>query len=223
MTTLFTRKSQCFVCGNTAEYTVIGSTNTFGSPDLDTRPPEMMRSTMPFWVQKCPHCGYCAPDISAGSEAARDIVETDVYRAQVSDDRFPQLANRFLCAALVFEVSGKLAEAGWAAVRAAWACDDAGTDDGARLYREKALASLADVRERGQVFARDAASEDAVLADLYRRTGQFERVEVLCRERLAQQPGELLGMVLRFQLDLASRDDVACYTVEDAQRYVNER
>ena len=34
----------CTVCSAKSEQTVIGSTNAFGAPDLDLRPPEMQRS-----------------------------------------------------------------------------------------------------------------------------------------------------------------------------------
>jgi len=59
MTTLFPQKETCFVCGNTSEHTVIGSTNAFGSPDLDLRPPEMQRSTITHRVQRCPTRATC--------------------------------------------------------------------------------------------------------------------------------------------------------------------
>ena len=51
MTTLGTASAACAVCGTVSEYTVIQSTSRFGSPDLDTRPPEMERSTLPYWVR----------------------------------------------------------------------------------------------------------------------------------------------------------------------------
>lgn len=42
---LFTN-NKCAVCGKESEQITLASTNTFGSPDLDLRPPEMKRSTM---------------------------------------------------------------------------------------------------------------------------------------------------------------------------------
>lgn len=54
MTTLYEAKAQCAVCGTESEYTGIGSTNSFGSPDLDTRPLKMKRSTIVDWIQRCP-------------------------------------------------------------------------------------------------------------------------------------------------------------------------
>lgn len=64
MTTTVPHHSVCGVCGGISEQTGLQSTNAFGSPDLDLRPPEMERSTMCYWVQTCPQCGYCASDIA---------------------------------------------------------------------------------------------------------------------------------------------------------------
>ena len=68
MTTLDEAKKKCAVCGKISAHFEVTSTNTFGAPDLDTRPPEMMRSTMDMWVQECPSCGY----LSGGSEKLRE-------------------------------------------------------------------------------------------------------------------------------------------------------
>ena len=46
----------CAVCGAMHEYRILTSTNAFGSPDLDLRPPMMKRGTMHLWVQECPSC-----------------------------------------------------------------------------------------------------------------------------------------------------------------------
>ena len=46
MTTVDEAKRKCALCGETSTHIEVMSTNTFGGvPDLDTRPPEMMRST----------------------------------------------------------------------------------------------------------------------------------------------------------------------------------
>ena len=54
MTTLDKAIVTCAICGEDAEQIEIGSTNAFGSPDLDLRPPPMKRQTMAFWMQACP-------------------------------------------------------------------------------------------------------------------------------------------------------------------------
>ena len=58
MTTVYHQNITCAICGTEFEYTGIASTNAFGPTDLDTQPPEMERSTIDAWVQRCPQCGY---------------------------------------------------------------------------------------------------------------------------------------------------------------------
>ena len=67
MTTIFEEENHCSVCGSKSVQAVIRSTNTMGPPDLDTRPAEMERSTINYWIQTCPSCGFCYPDPLTGS------------------------------------------------------------------------------------------------------------------------------------------------------------
>ena len=41
MTTIFDTQKKCATCGTPSVIYEVGSTNSFGSPDMDTRPPEM--------------------------------------------------------------------------------------------------------------------------------------------------------------------------------------
>jgi hypothetical protein len=109
----------CYVCNQASTQILIASYYNVGSPDLDTRPPEMQRSTLPHWVQVCPHCGYVAFEISEGTDATPLIIRSDDYRAQLTDPAYPELANRFLCWALAQEQQGKFIGAGWSSVHAA--------------------------------------------------------------------------------------------------------
>ena len=49
-TTLEEVEKVCAVCGAKSTQVVVMSTNRLGSTDLDLRPPEMMSSTMRYWV-----------------------------------------------------------------------------------------------------------------------------------------------------------------------------
>jgi len=69
MTTMYEQNVDCFFCGTSSQHGSISSSNTLGSSDLDTRPAEMKRSTICYWVQRCPSCGYC--DDENNSSAAR--------------------------------------------------------------------------------------------------------------------------------------------------------
>lgn len=64
MTTTFPQTIKCAICGASNEVFVLGSTNSFGSPDLDLRPPGMARNNLPIEIQTCSNCGFSAHDIS---------------------------------------------------------------------------------------------------------------------------------------------------------------
>ncbi len=237
MTTLGREHQICFVCGSKHEYTYINSTNEFGSPDLDLRPPQMKRSTMRYWVQRCPNCGYCAPDISTGPDIAKQIVQSPEYIAQrdhqivASPDLQDSvtLANSFLCRALIAAAAGEFSNAGWATLHAAWTCDDMiqpdSADDGqidlaaaeaAVDCRKRAITYFLQAREHGKSFTGEAGGEELILADLYRRTGQFAQVERICEDGLPRASSETIQRLFHVQSTLASRQDTRCYTIADA-------
>ena len=138
MTTFHDVDRRCHVCGETSSQTTLGSSNAFGSPDLDTRPPEMIRSTLHVQIEVCPACNYCAPDISRGPTTARATVISAGYKIEAAARAVPPLARDYLCHGLVAAAAGDLRSAAWSALRAAWACDDARNLDIARNCRRLA-------------------------------------------------------------------------------------
>jgi hypothetical protein len=98
-------------------------------------------------IQRCSHCGYCAPSISEGAEEAKAVVETVEYRARPSDPGFPSDANHFRCHALIMTTVGNHTAVGWAAMHAAWICDDPGREEAAKACRREAIASFTLVRD----------------------------------------------------------------------------
>lgn len=215
MTTVAKSAEKCLVCGKSSDYPVIASTNLFGSRDLDTRPPQMMRSTIFAWIHRCPSCGYCAPNVSEGHAIAAQVVHSEAYLAQRSDKSYPVLANSFLCWALVQEAAGDYAEAIWAAIHAAWVCDDASAIVAADQCRQRAIDLIRRAQAQGISFAEGAGVEQGILADLLRRSGQFDQVEAVCEEGLAKNPEEIVRQVLVFQQALALREDRECHTVAE--------
>lgn len=219
MTTLFPIDETCFNCGTVSQFTVVGSTNTFGGhPDLDTRPPEMARSTIRFWVRRCPSCGYCAPEISRGSDLAKTTITSEAYRGQLNSPRFPELANSFLCQAILLASEDDHAGAGWAALRAAWACDDAHLEEAASC-RTIAAEHFNTATAVGQSYAVDPSVEQAILADLLRRSNQFQKAIQAAEEGLARCPDDLARRVLVFQKALAEEHDADCHTIAEARQY----
>ncbi len=216
MTTIFPVEKQCAHCGRHSEHVVIGSTNTFGSPDLDTRPPEMMRSTIPHWVQRCPHCGYCNSDLAELLPMAAQVMHSEAYRDQLVERILPSLANSFLCSSIILAAQGEFTRAGWSSLHAAWVCDDERAAQGALHCRQRTVNLFQEALANGQMIARQADAGDALLVDVLRRSLQFTLALSLCEDGLRKHSDEIIKGVLTFQKLLIQRQDSGCYTVAQA-------
>jgi len=218
MTSLCKEKEKCFICGKTSEFTGVMSTSSSDLPDLDTRPSEMKRSTLQYWIRRCPSCGYCADQISHGDGKTAAIVKGEVYHQQLADPAYPELANSFLCRAMIQADVGNHAEAGWAALHAAWVCDDH-KPGMASACRSKAIQLFQGAMETGETISEETGVAEAVMADLYRRTGQFEKAQMVCLSALFKPLPELITQVLTFQKSLTEKQDEGCHTVGQAVEY----
>lgn len=218
MTTIYKGMKTCVLCGKTSEHAKWSTTSAVGSPDLDTRPPEMERSTIDMWIQTCPSCGYCAPSISERIKKASEVVDSDSYRQQLNNLEFPKLANAFFCYSLIQENAGKFAQAGWSSVHAAWACDDDGSTASAETCQKRAVNLLQKARANNQRFAEQHGVEEALMVDLLRRSGQFEEALRICDDGLKKEPGELLADILRFEKMLIGKADNTCHLVSEATK-----
>jgi tetratricopeptide (TPR) repeat protein len=239
MTTLRNVEKKCAICGKVNSYTGMFSTNAFGSPDLDTRPPEMQRSTINLWIQTCPNCGYSAPDISQKIPKSEEIVYSDDYRKQLNSSEFPKLANSFLCYSLIIENLEEYSKAGWACLHASWVCDDAKYIDAAKICRKKSFTLFMKAKMNGQKFTEQLGAEEAIMVDVLRRAGEFEKALEIAEEGLKKldensssfcksdntsdllkNPEEIIKTILKFQIELINKKDVGCYTVEDAVKKI---
>lgn len=219
MTTIEQVEKKCAICGEKSFYFVLGSTNSFGSPDLDTRPAEMARSTMEMWIQTCPACGYCNPDISETTRKNAEIVRSDSYQRQLKIRKKTGLARAFLCYSLIQENNGDYLGAAWSNVNAAWACDDARSKPGAIECRTKAVTLFKKAKENGQKLGEQVGAGEAILVDLLRRSGKFKLALKTCDDGLKQKPKKLISDVLRFQKNRITRSDVDRYTIQDAAKW----
>lgn len=212
MTTLSHESIVCTMCGQISEQLVLGSTNTFGSPDLDLRPPEMRRSTMRTWVMECPGCGYVYGDISQAVEIAPGWLQSEEYRGH--DGLAPQSeqAGRFIRAALIKQHVGRPMDAMHQYHSAAWASDDAGDTACAIACRKRALVIIE------EELKPDGGQEEQNLrlmaADMMRRAGMFDEMIAACESMRVE--GEALEKIVAFQLERARQLDSGCYTVSDA-------
>lgn len=235
MTTYFHKKRICALCGQSSEHLVLGSTNAFGSPDLDLRPPEMQRSTMEQWVEECPHCGYAYKAIDekvAGIDTLpqlfANVDETPAsqlwrrqfteYRSMSDGTSEPEhnLVRRFLTASKVAEFAGSADDAARYALCAAWAADD---------YNDRATASIC--RDLAADFFRaiwldtdrpsDIRTVNATrLTDVLRRAKHWDEAIALSDQLLGGELDETIRAVLTFQREASLKQDAVCYTIADA-------
>ena len=115
------------------------STNAMGAPDLDLRPPEMQRSTMDTWTHECPSCGFVSFDFKDTPTVTGDYIESEIYQGCEGFEFKNPLSRIFYRQHLLESYDF---EKFHALLHCAWACDDAGDDENARLIREKSLEIL---------------------------------------------------------------------------------
>ena len=148
MTTIVLIETECSLCGTTSEQQIARVPTTEGLPDLDSRPSEQMRSSIVLWVQRCPKCGYCATDISLEYPLADQTVHSPAYQKVLRKRGMPEKARQFLAWALIQEANEEFGGAGWAAMHAAWICDDAEKQKAAKACRLLVLERFARQRAR---------------------------------------------------------------------------
>lgn len=214
MTTVYQDTVKCYVCGKESKQNVLGSTNSFGSQDLDLRPPEMMRGTMEYWAHECPYCGYIAKNINLGT------VVTEAWLARVefinaNNIEFKsELAKRCYKQHLINLEDVNKHKAFAVILNAAWACDDAQDIENAVLCRNLALDLIDELIEKED----DPSTLMLQKIDLLRRSNQFNRA----LEEFSDifMDNNLLQVILDFQLEKVKNHDNACYTVEDVQKSI---
>ena len=103
---------------------------------------------------------------------------------------------------------GELARAGWGALQAAWACDEAGEGEEARRCRERALEFWALAEHAAEDVAQlSFAGGQLIQAEVMRRCGRFVEARSRCHRGLSGRPGEPIRSLLEFELELISGED----------------
>ena len=210
----------CALCGHGNTCSLLKGTNTFGGvSDLDTRLGGMARQDLLKQIQRCDQCGYCAIDLAHAPGIASRVVREARYEQALGDRLLPELARRWHCHSLITEADGKPDEAGWAALSAAWACDDAGPSEGADRMRRRAVEQFKAAIEAGLEVCDEPGGESAVLADVLRRCGQFDEAIEVCAA--GSRPGlpEIVATGLIFQRQLCERQDRRRYSFAELERY----
>jgi len=170
MTTIYREDVTCSVCGHQSETMVIGSTNEFGSSDLDFRPPEMMRSTIPYWLHECPSCGCSADDLADVDPRVPNVVRNPAFRSMRSGlGELSDSARKFRTATFIACELGDYAGAFLRALHEAWVHDDEGDSIRARAVRLDAVDFLHQVHRGGLRVYPEMGADEMVTVDIFRR------------------------------------------------------
>lgn len=214
MSKIVLREIKCAVCGSVHQYRVLASTNAFGSPDLDLRPPEMQRSTMNVWIQECPDCGYISEDVSDPSDVTLDDLKSEDFLSCDGIIFVSDLASRFYKYYKINILDDNRKDAFMAILHAAWACDDADDQVNAKICREKAIPLIS------HLITENHKEKDNLMlikADLLRRSSHFNAL--LNEFQNVEFQEQIMNHVMAFQLALAKAMDTACYKVSDAENH----
>lgn len=209
MTDYSTQKLQCYCCGKTSEHSVLMSSNSRGSPDLDQRPPEMYRWTIGSWLQECPYCGYVAPSIDKGDAKARGFLDSAEFRILAHDPAPDPVSRRFLVRAAEHAYHGERRLAFLSTLSAAWVADDGNRPTEAAALRLRAARHL----ERAPITSIDTR---LLLLDVLRRASSWEAAEALIAELTAEELEYPFAAIVSFHRDKIAARDGERYTISQA-------
>lgn len=172
MTALYRDQRQCTICNSYTTFTCINSKFVFDDLDMDGRPYDMSLIILPYWVQHCSKCHFCSTDVRVASPQAAEIIKTPAYLGIINDQSFPYLSREYNAASYLCRFANDYATAGWHALRATWKCED--THHPLRgVIRQQAIDNFLLAIQHQQAFAQTASEHYLVIADLYRRHGEF--------------------------------------------------
>ena len=170
---------------------------------------------MGAWLQQCPACGYVDYDLSTVVRDAKRTIESASYRDLSAASAIPALARRFARYALLQRA--KPEAAGFALIRAAWACDDAKSQAEGKKFRSQS----ADILLALQPFGEPQATLATVLVDVLRRAERFGEAKSLATtlgSLDAVQANKIMVAVLQYECRLCDKGDTGCYTIADAEK-----
>ena len=173
--------------------------------DLDMRPGEPTRSSLPDWIETCGTCHAAAPDLTALPAGAGPVVRSEAYQALVSDVSEETLP--FLRWAMISREIGDAPAAAEATLQAAWAADDAADT--------RAAASLR--REVARLWGEPADEETAIrLIDVLRRAGEFAAAEARAEALAKQGLNEPAAQIVAFQRARIAARDIGRHLISSA-------
>jgi len=216
MTTMSEKEVECSICSTKSSHAEITSSSACGSADLDTRPPEMARSTVYYRIKECPSCGYCSSDLSTCSSDTKELIESVEYKTILSNEHMPKMASSFLASAYEKEQTDRLHDAAWGAIQAAWICDDENNHEAAIQCRKRAISLIEKAISKNQKIASDEGATEAITIDLMRRAGMFQEAKKLVAIIKGKGVEGIILDVINFGEKLIDQKNTTSHTISEA-------
>lgn len=215
MTTLRSIQTTCGNCKCDSHQSIAMSTNIFGAPDLDFRPPPMKRATMDVWLQECPNCRLVCQAIDSPPPGAPEILADPKYLAIANDSFADPVVRKFGSWAYLAAALNLMADAAFAHLHIAWLADDQRNPALAKAARSIAVTKLAALRNEGQLYPSQPGAAEALLADLWRRIGEFDNAIYEASRCASVAKESNLTKLCSLQTTLAMRGDANVHKMDE--------
>ena len=216
MTSYRSIEVSCAVCGSKTTKHRLSSSSSFGSPDLDLRPPQMTRSTLSDWLEECRACGFVSSDLEHAELGVDRIMAKEHYSSIFTGPLSGTIVGRCLRRSILDEELGNIVAAAEHALWAAWAADDKGSA-AAKQYRSRAADLFLSGRSSLLSGSEQRTILDTKLVDILRRAERWEEAINLADGLLAVDRLDMtLKQVVAFGKRMAEVGDFGVYTVETA-------
>ena len=176
----------------------------------------MTRSAIYYSIQRCPSCGYCASDLSEISGDVKAHVESKEYQEIIGNKAIPKVAASFLALSYEKQQTHQYSESAWAAIHAAWICDDKNKQKASKECRKKAISMIESANAHSQNMGDQAGATEVLTIDLMRRAGMFEQALKLVEETKTKDIEEIILQIIAYEESLIESKDIDSHTVSEA-------
>ena len=212
MSKLIQIKRRCAICNTESTYEEYAAISSFGSMDLDTRPPLPRRAMLDSEITVCEKCHYANTAVDKPiAGITRLTLEEEGYQKLCQNNVLDPTAKKFLMAAYLYDKSGDMHRSGILHLMLAWHYDDLMDGELAAIARRAAIERLT----RHAELSYDLNSATLVV-DLLRRTEQFELATENANQLLEIGVSPLLEKILKFEIHLCEIRDTKVHTVAEA-------
>ncbi len=199
MSVLYRDQRQCAICHTYTTFTCINSKFVFDDLDMDGRPYDMSLVVLPYWVQHCSKCHYCADDVRIATEQAAEIIKTAAYTSIITDQSLPYLAREYMAASHLYRFQHAYTTAAIHALRATWKCEDV-QHPLRGVIRQHALDCFLLAVQHNQSFASTTSEQLLIIADIARRHGEFNMARQYNQQATQHTPTDAIHAALTMQL-----------------------